>query len=141
MSDKFIDRLKKLDKERTQGDWEVIEAQDYAGGEIYHKVEATECTSYWPYICSNETYYPDAVSEENQRFIAEAPRMARILILIHEICKVVEQESDVGKIELILTEEHCLKLIQVVAESMVECAREVAEDLVSDTLLLTEVKD
>ena len=90
----FIDRLKELDKERTQGDWEVIEAQDYAGGEIYHKVEATECTSYWPYICSYETYYPVAVSEENQRFIAEAPRMARTLTCIYTMCKAAYEDED-----------------------------------------------
>ena len=68
MSDKFIDRI----KTRVKG-----YAQEY-------KEE----------ICDDLEFCATEVSEENQRFIAEAPRMARILILIHEICKVVEQESE-----------------------------------------------
>jgi hypothetical protein len=96
MSDRFIDRLKELDKERTQGDWEVIQVEScYDFLDAIHTVRVKDIHSkFSEIICDNEPYYPEGVSEENQRFIAEAPRMARLLILIHDLCKVVEQESE-----------------------------------------------
>ncbi len=93
MSDKFIDKLKKLDKERTQGDWEVVRLEDFPNIGYLTRVKGNE-HEYNEEICDDLEFYATEVTEENQRFIAEAPRMARTLTCIHTMCKAAYEYED-----------------------------------------------
>ncbi len=86
-----IEAIYKLDEARTQGEW-ICKVTPEGGSEYndedtackdLHEVVTTD-KDVLHAICSDQTYYPQSVHPEDQRFIASAPQMVSIIRRLYE---------------------------------------------------------